>query len=138
MPGRDERVFWGGLVALAMAGAAATWWTAEQWTPHAGSRATQMWRKATHPGPDILPSSKAGAASVSLVQLRKYVKRPGDLNRPALPGGQPRAGGGWGGDLLACALSQRRQIIYRVATPFDQTLAHVGRGRHRSEHAMHI
>ena len=66
MLSRGERIFWGGLAAVVIAGAAAAWWTADQWTPHAAPWAAQMWRKITRPGPDTLPPEKrtaqAGAA----------------------------------------------------------------------------
>ncbi|MBS0477054.1 MAG: DUF4124 domain-containing protein [Proteobacteria bacterium] len=76
-----ERIALGGLAALAIAGAAAAWWTAEQWTPHAAPWAAQMWRKATRPGPDTLPRDKTGrpapaaqsVASAPMVQPRKCV-----------------------------------------------------------------
>ena len=60
MLSRGERIFWGGLAAAVIAGAAAAWWTADQWTPHAAPWAAQMWRKITRPGPDTLPRDKAG------------------------------------------------------------------------------
>lgn len=85
MLSRGERIAWGGLAALAVAGAAAAWWTADRWTPHAGPWAAQAWRKITRPGPDTLPPGHAGrpapaaqgaaaAASAPLVQPRKCVK----------------------------------------------------------------
>ena len=84
MLSRGERIAWGTLAAVVIAGAAAAWWTAEQWTPHAGPWAAQMWRKATRPGPDTLPRDKAGrpapaaqgaagAASALRVEQRKCV-----------------------------------------------------------------
>ena len=51
MLSRGERIFWGGLAAAVIAGAAAAWWTADQWTPHAAPWAAQVWRKITRPGP---------------------------------------------------------------------------------------
>lgn len=42
MLSRGERIFWGGLAAAVIAGAAAAWWTADQWTPHAAPWAAQM------------------------------------------------------------------------------------------------
>lgn len=67
MLSRGERIAWSSVVALALAGAATAWWTADQWMPHAAPRATQAWRKITRPGPDTLPQGKAGRA-VSAVQ----------------------------------------------------------------------
>ena len=60
MLGRGERIAWGALAALAVAGAAAAWWTADQWLPHAGPWAQQAWRKITRPGPETLPPGQAG------------------------------------------------------------------------------
>ena len=74
MLSRGERIFWGGLAAAVIAGAAAAWWTADQWTPHAAPWAAQMWRKITRPGPATLPPGKqqtaapAGAAQGSASQ----------------------------------------------------------------------
>ena len=74
MLSRGERIFWGSLAAAVIAGAAAAWWTADQWTPHAAPWAAQMWRKITRPGPDTLPPGKqqtaapAGAAQGSASQ----------------------------------------------------------------------
>ena len=96
MLSRGERIFWGGLAAAAIAGGVAAWWTADQWTPHAGPWAAQLWRKATRPGPDTLPQGKrvpatqgaAGAASALIAQPRKCVK--GDqvtyTDQPCPPG----------------------------------------------------
>ncbi len=82
MLSRGERIAWATLAAVAVAGAAAAWWTAEQWTPHAGPWAAQAWRKATRPGPETLPRDKAGrpaptaqgAASAPMAQPRKCVQ----------------------------------------------------------------
>jgi len=78
MLSRGERIFWGGLAAAAIAGGVAAWWTADQWTPHAGPWAAQLWHKATRPDPDTLPQGsparKAGAAAAPMAQPRKCVK----------------------------------------------------------------
>lgn len=130
MLSRDGRIVRGGLAAVLIAGAGAAWWKAEQWTPYAGPWAAHMWRKITRTGSDTLPRDKAGrpaptptaqgaagAASAPIVQPRKCVKRPGDLHRPALPTGQPRADCGWGDHVLALALSGRGG-----AHPFTESL----------------
>ena len=88
MLSRGERIFWGGLAAVVIAGAAAAWWTADRWTPHAAPWAAQMWRKITRPGPDTLPPGKAGrpapaaqgaagAASAPLAPPRKCQQSDG-------------------------------------------------------------
>ena len=85
MLSRGERIFWGGLAAVVIAGAAAAWWTADQWTPHAAPWAAQVWRKITRPGPDTLPpgkqqpaaqarSANSGASEPVAPQPRKCVK----------------------------------------------------------------
>lgn len=85
MLSRGERMAWGALAATLIAGAAAAWWTADDWLPHAGPWAQQAWRKLTRPGPETLPHTNAGqrapaaqgaagAASAPHAQPRKCVK----------------------------------------------------------------
>jgi hypothetical protein len=81
-----ERAFWSVLAVLAVAAAAAAWWTADQWLPHAGPWTEQAWKKATRPGPDTLPPGKqprpgatartaqGGASAPQAPQPRKCVK----------------------------------------------------------------
>ena len=86
MRSRGERIVWGTLAALAVAGAAAAWWTHDQWGPHALPWAQQAWRKITRPGPETLPAGKAahpaptaarGAASAPPPPPRKCVDAQG-------------------------------------------------------------
>ena len=61
-----ERALLTALAVAFVAAAAAAWWTADQWVPHAGPWTRQAWKKITRPGPDTLPPEKrpaqAGAA----------------------------------------------------------------------------
>lgn len=78
-----ERAAWSALAVLALAGAAAAWWTSEQWLPHAGPWAEQAWRRVTRPGPETLPAHKRGAgagapaSAASAPQPRKCVQADG-------------------------------------------------------------
>lgn len=81
-----ERAFWSVLAVLVLAAAAAAWWTADQWLPHAGPWAEQAWKKMTRPGPETLPPGKqppaaqgaraahGGASEPRAPQPRKCVK----------------------------------------------------------------
>jgi len=102
MLSRGERIAWGAAAAVAIAGAVAAWWTADQWTPHAGPWAAQAWRTITRPGPGTLPPGKAartppaaGAATAPLPPPpRKCVDAQGRAtytDRPC-PGGMREQG----------------------------------------------
>lgn len=55
-----ERAVWTICVIVMVALAAAAWWTAGQWLPHAGPWAKKAWRTVTRPPP---PSGRDGAAA---------------------------------------------------------------------------
>jgi hypothetical protein len=80
-----ERAFWSVLAFVLLVGAAAAWWTADQWLPHAGPWTEQAWKKITRPGADTLPpgkqraaaqarESQGGASQPQPVQPRKCIK----------------------------------------------------------------
>jgi hypothetical protein len=86
-----ERTIWTILAALLLAGAAAAWWTSDQWLPHAGPWTEQAWKKITRPGPDTLPpgkqqqpaaqarSARGGASEPLPPQPRKCVMKDGRI-----------------------------------------------------------
>ena len=59
----QERALWSIAGVLLVAGAAAAWWTSDQWLPHAGPWTEQAWKKITRPGPETLPPGKQPAAA---------------------------------------------------------------------------
>lgn len=58
-----ERALWSTLAVLVLAAAAAAWWTADQWIPHAGPWTEQAWKTVTRPGPGTLPPGKQPPAA---------------------------------------------------------------------------
>ena len=64
----QERALWSIAGVLLVAGAAAAWWTADQWLPQAGPWAEQAWKKITRPGAESLPPDKRPAAQASPAQ----------------------------------------------------------------------
>ena len=68
-------------LALALVAAAAAWWTADQWLPHAGPWSEQAWKTITRPGADTLPPGKQQPAA----QARSA---KGTASQPVAP--QPR------------------------------------------------
>lgn len=79
-----ERALLTALAVALVAAAAAAWWTADQWLPHAGPWTAQAWKKITRPGPDTLPpekkrhaqasSAQPGASKLAAPQPRKCVQ----------------------------------------------------------------
>lgn len=79
-----ERTVWALLAVVLVAGAAAAWWTADQWLPHAGPWAQKAFGKLTRPGEDSLPPEKRnaqgaaagarGAASAPAPEMRKCIQ----------------------------------------------------------------
>ena len=64
----QERALWSIAGVLLVAGAAAAWWTADQWLPHAGPWTEQAWKKITRPGAESLPPDKRPAAQARPAQ----------------------------------------------------------------------
>ena len=58
-----ERALLTALAVAFVAAAAAAWWTADQWVPHAGPWTRQAWKKITRPGADTLPPGKQQPAA---------------------------------------------------------------------------
>ncbi|MCO5104999.1 MAG: DUF4124 domain-containing protein [Burkholderiaceae bacterium] len=64
MRSRTERTLWTALAVVLVLAAAAAWWTAERWAPHAGPWARQTWLAITRPSPPPgHPRAAAEAAS---------------------------------------------------------------------------
>lgn len=57
MRSRAERITWGVVAALAIAGAGAAWITRERWLPEAGPWLRQLQHTVTRPGPKTLPAA---------------------------------------------------------------------------------
>lgn len=62
MRSRAERITWGVVAALLVAGSGAAWFTRDSWLPEAGPWLQQLWRKSTRPGPETLPADRREAA----------------------------------------------------------------------------
>jgi len=102
MRSRTERTVLTAIAVVLLAGAAAAWWTSDQWRPHAGPWMEQAWKKATRPGPDTLPPEKraalaraarSGASEPIAPQPRKCLKdgRVTYTDQPCPRGSQEQA-----------------------------------------------